>query len=136
MYPSWRVNCQNATNFVTPQMGVVGTPQLGTTYQPQVTDAPPTAPALMVSGLSDQSSQGLPLPAPVPGAPNCELFVSTDVVEATSTTVAGIAQRPISVPNQPALVGLEVFHQWFIFDPAANTLGFVASDGGRALIRN
>jgi|GEM_PF-2477868 len=134
--PSWRVNCQNATSFVTPQMGVVGTPQVGTTYQPQVTDAPPTAPAFMVSGLSDQSSQGLPLPAPVPGAPNCELFVSTDVVEATSTNVAGIAQRPISVPNQPALVGLEVFHQWFIFDPAANTLGFVASDGGRALIRN
>jgi len=29
-----------------------------------------------------------------------------------------------------------VFHQWFIYDQAANALGFIASDGGKALIRN
>ncbi len=134
--PSWIVACQNATNFVTPQMGVVGTPQLGTTYQPRVTDAPASSPALMVSGLSDQSSQGIPLPAQLPGAPGCDLLVSSEVVEATVTSIAGVAQRPLTVPNQPALVGLEVFHQWFVADAAANALGFIATGGGRALIRN
>ena len=134
--PSWRVNCQAGSSFLQPQMSVVGTPEIGTTYQPRVTDAPTGSPAVLVSGLSDQVTQSIPLPAPLPGAPGCNLLVSLDSLTATSTNAAGSAQQPFAVPNQPALVGLQVFHQWFIYDQAANALGFIASDGGRALIRN
>ena len=134
--PSWRVNCQAGSSFLQPQMSVVGTPEIGTTYQPRVTDAPTGSPAVLVSGLSDQVSQSIPLPAPLPGAPGCNLLVSLDALAATATNAAGSAQQPFAVPNQPALVGLQVFHQWFIYDQAANALGFIASDGGRALIRN
>ena len=135
--PSWRVNCQNIGSFVTPAMGVVGTPQLGATYQPQLSSAPTSSIATLVSGLSDQTtSQGAPLPIALPGAPTCLLQVSADVLAATVTNVAGVAQQPVTVPNQPTLLGLQVYHQWFVFDQAANALGLIASDAGRALIRN
>ena len=134
--PSWRVNCQNATNFMVPAIGVSGTPQLGTTYQPTLTDAPASAVAIMVSGLSNQVYQGLPLPLALPDAPSCDLLVSADLLDATTTNVAGFASRPIGVPNQPLLVGLEIYHQWYVWDQAANAFGFISSNGGRALIRN
>lgn len=134
--PSWRVNCQSATNFITPKMGVIGTPQLGTTYQPRVTDAPASSFATLVSGLSDQFSQGQPLPIALPGAGTCQLQVSADLLTASTTNIAGSSQSPITVPNLPSLIGGEVFHQWFVYDPAANSLGFIATEGGRALIRN
>lgn len=134
--PSWIVSCQNANSFLIPKMGVAGTPQLGTVYQPTVTDAPPSTFAILASGLSDQFSQGLPLPLAVPGAPSCDLLVSAESLEAAITTVTGVAQSPITVPNQGSLLGLEIFHQWYVWDPAANALGWVSSEGGRALIRN
>ncbi len=30
----------------------------------------------------------------------------------------------------------EIYHQGYVWDPAANAFGFVSSNGGRALIRN
>ena len=134
--PSWRVACQNASNFLVPSISAIGTPEVGMTYQPQVTDAPPSTIALLVSGLSDQTHQGQPLPLAIPGAPGCDLLVSADIVTAATTNAAGVASSPIAVPNQPALVGLEVFHQWYVWDQPANGFGFVSSDGGRALILN
>jgi hypothetical protein len=134
--PSWRVQCQSATNFLVPAIGVTGVPQLGTTYQPSVLNAPPSTFAVLASGLSDQTSQGQPLPLPLPGAPGCDLLVAADVLEVAITNIAGFTQSPIAVPNQPALAGAELFHQWFVLDQAANAIGVVASNAGRALIRN
>ena len=135
--PSWRVNCQNIGSFVTPAMGVVGTPQLGATYQPQLSSAPTSKIATLVTGLSDQTtSQGAPLPIALPGAPACLLQVSADELSLTVTSPAGVAQQPVTVPNQPTLLGLQVYHQWFVRDQAANARGWIASDAGRVLIRN
>ncbi|MFK7739251.1 MAG: hypothetical protein AB8H80_02920 [Planctomycetota bacterium] len=134
--PSWRVSCQSANNFVIPAMSVIGTPQLGTTYRPQVTDAPASSFAALASGVSDQVYQGLPLPLPIPGAPGCQLFVAADLFDATTTNAAGVANSPITVPNQPSLIDFEVYHQWVLWDPAANSFGFIVSDAGRARIRN
>ena len=33
-------------------------------------------------------------------------------------------------------IGLQVFHQWAIWDPSANNLAIVTSDGGAATIGN
>jgi hypothetical protein len=134
--PSWRVNCQNATNFLVPMIGVSGTPQLGTTYQPTLSDAPPSVAALLASGLSNQVYQGLSLPLALPGAPGCDLLVAADVLDLTTTNSTGFASRPMVVPNQSPLIGLEVYHQWYVWDPAANAFGFISSNAGRALIRN
>jgi hypothetical protein len=54
----------------------------------------------------------------------------------TVTSPAGVAQQPVTVPNQPTLLGLQVYHQWFVRDQAANARGWIASDAGRVLIRN
>lgn len=132
--PSWIVNCQAGTSGLAPQMGIIGQPQLGTTYQPSVHDALPTTIALLISGLSDQFSQGLPLPLPLPGAPGCELLVAADANTLATTDVFGTASGPISVPSSGSLVGLLVFHQWAIWDPAVNSLNMVVSNGGKATV--
>lgn len=134
--PSWRVNCVAGSNFLTPAMGANGLPQLGTSYSPTVTDALPTTFGVLVSGLSDQVSQGLPLPLPLPGAPGCELLVAADVLEVAITDANGDASSPIAVPNQQNLLGLELFHQWAIWDPTVNNLNIVMSNGGVAKIGN
>ncbi len=134
--PAWRVNCQSATNFLVPAIGVSGVPQLGTTYQPTVVNAPASTFAILASGLSDQFSQGLPLPRGRPGAAGCDRLVSAEALDATVTNLVGFALSPIPVPNQSTLVGAEIFHQWFVLDQAANSIGVVTSNAGRALIRN
>jgi len=133
--PAWTVSCQASSAFLTPSIGITGTPTLGQTYLPRVTDAPAATFALLASGLTNQTYQGLPLPLAIPGAPGCDLLVSADVVSMTTTSVAGTGSLPIAVPNQASLVGLEVFHQWIVGDLPANSLGFVVSDGGVVTIR-
>jgi hypothetical protein len=48
------------------------------------------------------------------------------------TSAAGAASRAVSVPNTLSLTGLDVFYQWIVRDAAANGLGVVTSNGGRA----
>jgi hypothetical protein len=134
--PSWLVRCQAGASGLVPQMSIIGQPQLGTTYQPSVDDALPATFALLVSGLSDQFQQGLPLPLPLPGALGCELLVAADVTELATTDANGHASRAIVVPASGSLVGLDVFHQWAIWDPTVNSLNIVVSNGGRATVGN
>ena len=81
-------------------------------------------------------SGGLPLPIALPGAPNCELLVSADVLELAVTDASGAASAPIAVPSNQTLLGLEIFHQWAIYDPSVNNLAIVMSNGGVAKIGN
>ncbi len=130
--PSWRVSCAT----LTPAMGHVGLPQLGASYDLTLTDALGPAFALLVSGLSDSSWLGAPLPAPLPNAPGCDLLVSPDVLDVAITSPSGAASSSIAVPNAAGLVGLPVFHQWAVLDAAANPFGIVVSNGGRATVGN
>ena len=134
--PSWQVVCQNPSNFLIPAIGALGSSGLGMTYQPQVTDALPSTFAVLASGLSNQTNQGQPLPIAIPGAPGCDLLVSADVLTTVITTPTGSASTPIVVPNQATLVGLKLYHQWYLWDTAANSFGFVSSNAGTVLIRN
>lgn len=134
--PSWRINCAQQSNFLTPAMSASGLPQLGTSYSPSVSDALPAAFSVLVSGLSDQVSGGLPLPIALPGAPSCELLVSADVLLLAVTDAGGLASTPVAVPSNQTLLGLEVFHQWAIYDPSVNNLAIVMSNGGVAKIGN
>jgi len=52
------------------------------------------------------------------------------------TDATGSANLSIPVPNAQNLIGLQVFHQWAIWDPSANNLAIVTSDGGAATIGN
>ncbi|MFT4516133.1 MAG: hypothetical protein ACI91B_004855, partial [Planctomycetota bacterium] len=119
-----------------PQISITGLPQLGMTYQPTVDDALPTTFALLLSGLSDQLHLGLPLPLPLPGAQGCDLLVAATVTELAITDASGNASLPIAIPSSASLVGLDVFHQWAIWDPTVNSLNIVVSDGGKATLGN
>ena len=117
-------------------MAVNGLPQLGTSYSPTVSDALPNTFAILISGLSDQSNSGAPLPLALPGAPGCDLLVSTDTLAAQITDAQGQAQGAMAIPNSQSLTGLSVFHQWAIWDPTVNNLSIVLSDGGIATVGN
>ncbi|MCK5941624.1 MAG: hypothetical protein KAI24_06630 [Planctomycetes bacterium] len=134
--PSWRVNCTAPSVNLTPAMSVNGLPQLGSTYNPSLSDALANTFAILVSGLSDQVSQGLPLPLALPGAPGCDLLVASEALDLAITDANGAAMSPMVVPNNQALTGLAVYHQWAVWDPSVNNLSIVMSNGGVATIGN
>lgn len=134
--PAWRVFCQQQALGLTPAMGFDGLPQLGSTYEPKVNDALATSVALLASGLSNQTYQGLTLPFELPNAPGCDLLVSADVLDLAAIDATGEARAPITVPNTGALVGLTVYHQWLVWDPSVNTLNIVTSNAGTATVQN
>jgi hypothetical protein len=128
--PSWRVNCSTATTYYTPAMGVNGAPQLGATYNPTVSDALGNTFAVLVSGLT---SPGM---VPLPGAPTCSLMTATELLDLTITNAMGSGSSPIVVPNSAALEGVNIYHQWAIWDPTVNSIGIVLSNGAIATLGN
>ena len=134
-HPSWRVNCTGTATPLSPELSNSGLPVLGSSYSVTLADALDTAFAVMASGTSDTTWSGGSLPAPIPGAPGCDLLVSPDVLAAALTSATGTASSPISVPNNSSLIGFELFHQWVVLDNA-NPAGLVFSNGGRAKVGN
>jgi hypothetical protein len=132
--PAWRVTC--APVFAVPQLTNNGLPQLGSTYGLELSDALPSTFALLASGVSDTAWSGGALPAALPGAPGCDLLVSPEVLAAVVTSPTGAASASIGVPNSAGLVGVVLFHQWAVLDGAANTLGIVTTNAGRATVGN
>ena len=47
---------------------------------------------------------------------------------------AGSARVDLPVPGDPALIGVDVFHQWVVIDAGANALGLAVSEGARTRI--
>ncbi|MBL8733782.1 MAG: S8 family serine peptidase [Planctomycetes bacterium] len=129
--PSWRVICTGSGGGKTPALANSGVPTLGGSYSVTLADALSSTIALLISGTSDTSSGGLPLPAPLPNAPGCSLLASTDLLDLVITSGTGTASRPFAVPNSIGLMGAELFHQWAVLD-GANALGIVVSNAGRA----
>jgi hypothetical protein len=111
-------------------MGVNGAPQLGATYNPTVSDALGNTFAVLVSGLT---SPGM---VPLPGAPTCSLMTATELLDLTITNAMGSGSSPIVVPNSAALEGVNIYHQWAIWDPTVNSIGIVLSNGAIATLGN
>lgn len=66
------------------------------------------------------------------GAPGNELFVAPEAIVPLSTWTLGLfgveTTLPLSVPNQPSLLGVVVRGQAIVIDPTANALGLLTSD--------
>ncbi|MEC8252894.1 MAG: hypothetical protein VX044_06750, partial [Planctomycetota bacterium] len=92
--------------------------------------------AIFVSGLSSQTNNGAPLPLALPGAPGCELLVSTDTLAVAVVDAQGDASSTMTIPNSQALTGLSVYHQWAVWDPSVNNLSIVMSDALVATVGN
>jgi len=138
--------------FTGQHLAITGLPRLGTTFQLEVQYATPPFFCLQVVtpwsvwlalGASNQSWQGLPLPASLPLG--FDLLVSPDYVAqslVTSNTscppgVSGAFPAPfaVAVPNQPGLIGLQVHAQIVMarFGASAGALP-LATDGGTATV--
>ncbi len=132
----WSVTCSALPNFKVPELSNTGLPVLGTSYALDLTEAPPTTFAVLASGLSDSTWAGGALPALLPGALGCYLLVDPIVLQTYITNGSGTASGSIVVPNTAGLIGTDVFHQWVALDGAANALGLVTSNAGRARVGN
>jgi hypothetical protein len=122
-----------------PRVAVGALPRLGATVDlsVQYMSSLPGAPAFLAFGLSDQLWNGatpLPFDLGLLGAPTCSVLVDLAALVATQLDPSGAASYPLTVPNQPALLGGAVFAQWFLVDPQVNTLGFVTSQGVRLTV--
>jgi len=133
--PAWVIHCSGAGTNLTPALGNNGLPSLGGSYDIDVSDALGGTVGVLASGLSDSTWSGGSLPAALPGAPGCQLFVDPVVLDAVILSGTGTGSVSFSVPNSNGLIGTEVFHQWGVLD-AVNSLGVVMSNAGRASIGN
>lgn len=72
----------------------------------------------------------LPLAFPTVGlaAPNCYFLADLATTAGTFADGFGCASFRLNVPFLPPLRGLDLFSQWYVFDPAANAAGLVASN--------
>ncbi len=107
-------------------------PRTGTTFSARVANLPWNAPTFLLFGLSNTTSAGLPLPFDlgIAGAPGCTLLASIDDIQAM-TNVLGTAVWSLPVPT---LAGAQFYVQTVTFEPAANALGVVLSNGGEGML--
>jgi len=84
-----------------------------------LSNARPSAFALMMVGFSNTSWIGFPLPLnlAILGMPACSLNVALDILLLLTTTPDGLLFVPISVPANPALVGGSLYAQFLVVDP-------------------
>jgi hypothetical protein len=134
--PAWRIQCGGAAQYDPPQIGVEGEPVLGATYDLTLGGVITNSAAVLISGLSNTSYNGAPLPAALPGAPGCSVLVAPQALSAVPTSLIGTASYGIAVPASINLMGMRVYHQWAVLDPSVNSLGIVMSGGGTATIGN
>jgi len=113
---------------ITPEPG--GLPWLGGEYRHRLSNAPAATPVILGIGLSDSWWAGVPLPfdlSPI-GMTGCSLLVSPDVTITQQTDASGIARLRVFVPNQPSMLGAEVFTQAFVADALANRFAATTSN--------
>ncbi|MCA8973716.1 MAG: hypothetical protein KDC98_03295, partial [Planctomycetes bacterium] len=121
----WTVQCTSQPLFPIPSIDVNGPPQLGTSYGVTLADGLPSSVAVLVTGSSS------PSPVTLPGTA-CDLYVSPDITDAELLSATGACSHTIPVPSSTNFLGVNLYHQWAVLDPAANQLGIVMSNAGAA----
>ena len=64
----------------------------------------------------------------MPGVPGCELLVGPEMIIQRPVSSAGTGSFGLAIPNNNALVGVNAYYQWAVYDPTANSYGFVLSN--------
>ncbi len=99
-----------------------------------INNRPAGATSMLIIGVSRTAWGAKPLPLDLSflGMPGCMLYVSFDFYLPTEEGVF-----TTSLPNDPRLLGMQVFAQGVVVDPnAGNALGVVATNGATATIGN
>jgi len=109
-------------------------PVIGTTMSVTLNNLPSSA-AILLTGFSKTASIFGPLPLSTTpyGAPGCFARVSTDA----SRFLFGASNSAVwtfNIPNDPGVVGLNMYNQALVLDPGFNALGAVLSDAAGMMI--
>lgn len=137
-----RVYCGAASTSATATFGVgcpanrpfrltyTGTPQPGQTLVAQLSQGPNTpSAAWLVFATRAQP----PLDLGIVGMTGCTLYQPLDVLVPLPLN-GGTASLPFTIPPVAGTCGLLVRQQAIAWDPAANPLGVVTSNGGRVVV--
>ena len=119
LFRTFGLGCAGSNGLV-PRLSVTSMPALGGTLTLQLSDLPNiTSLAFFVTALSSTTWNGNPLPVDLTsfGLNGCTGYTSVDVVDLVGSA-GGTATASTSIPNNPALAGLVVFHQAMHVDPA------------------
>jgi hypothetical protein len=103
-------------------------PTSGATLPLRVDNVPAPGLALLVTGLSESTWSGLPLPLNLlpAGAPGCWALASLDASN-LGVAAGGVATIPFPIPTSGVL-GIRIFQQAVVVDTARNSLGLVVSN--------
>ncbi len=120
----------------TSQLLAAAMPRIGQTMIVNITNVPAQL-GLMITGTSGSSSTLGPLPLDLTavGMPGCFLRASLDLTDALFT-FGQTASWSFNIPNQGGLLGLNFFHQAFVFSPGLNPFGGAMSSGAQWQIGN
>ena len=113
-------------------------PSSGKTLSLDLTGGPslPT-PGTICLGFNKTSLGALPLPIDlgVIGMTNCKLYLDPAVNQGVAL-IGGVAKALYPIPNSKSLFGLAIYHQAFLIDSTANSLGLFATNAGEGWIGN
>ena len=120
----------------TPLHTATGTPSIAGTMQYAVANAPPATLAIIDFGFSNTMWNGAPLPVnlSVVGAPGCWQRIDPRLLFTSVTLANGATTYSVTFANNPSLIGAELFSQWAIYDPMANSFGFTVSNAMRTVL--
>jgi hypothetical protein len=120
----------------TPLHTASGTPEIGNQQQYHLTNAPANAGRICVFGWSSSVWNAIPLPWNMVaiGAPNCWLRVAPAVTLFGIATPLGTSWETVDTPFSTSLIGLQLYSQFLVLDPPANTLGATATGAIRTTI--
>ncbi|MEY4828850.1 MAG: hypothetical protein RLZZ562_646 [Planctomycetota bacterium] len=112
----------------TPFHNTTGTGEIGDAMNFTVNSIPSPTLAVLLLGFQTVSYNGVPLPLDlaIVGAPGCVLRHDAAITEAIFAS--GSAQRVITLPNDPGMIGADVYSQFLIADAPANTFGWTISN--------
>lgn len=114
-------------------------PLIGTTFVGEFRDCPANGVVFPFLGFSRTVALGsipLPLDLGVVGAPGCVLDVDPVVSTGLLTDAIGGATWAFPIPQVPALSGVVIAQQAFVFDPTVNALGLTLSNAGHGVLTN
>jgi hypothetical protein len=131
-YGVFGLGCQGSIGV--PGNVVVAPPTLAATMSVNLTNLAQSV-VMYWWGFSNTTSPLGPLPIDLTalGAPGCFARVSLDAA-VVLVGAGGIATFQFSVPNDPALLGLQFYAQGLSLDPTANALGLVATDAAGFIV--
>jgi ELWxxDGT repeat protein len=118
---SYGVACRGSTGD--PRIGASGLPQIGSaTFAVTLVNALPLAPATQLFSFlpSNLSISGCRLNLAIPLLTGVSLSSDTN----------GFATAPLVIPNSPTYVGIDLFSQWVILDPAGGIYQAIAGTDG------